>query len=118
MTQLPDFDRAFTFDVQTFARVVSLDARQLSARHNVCVVRVERGELEAGERCLSELLALLRQGSGSTGAGAGGGLDSRTVAEHLQLVRSRIRARRTDASPQTAPQSASKPLDAPTAAQP
>ena len=96
---------------------MSLDARQLSARLNVCVVRVERGELEAGERCLSELLAVLRQGPGAQAASDGsGGLDLRTVAEHLQLVRGRIHAARS--TPQTITQSISKPLDALTSGQP
>ena len=83
----------------------------------MCVVRVELGELEAGERCLSELLALLRQGPGAQAASGGsGGPDLRTVAEHLQLVHGRIHAVRS--SPQTITQSTSKPLDALTAGQP
>ena len=39
-------------------RILEIDPQHVQAHHNLCVVYVERGELQQGKACLEAVLAL------------------------------------------------------------
>lgn len=61
---------------ECYKQIVRLDQTNIQGRHNLCVVYVERGELERAEECLLKVTSLAP--------------NEEYVGKHLRIVRTRI----------------------------
>ncbi|XP_022237987.1 transmembrane and TPR repeat-containing protein CG4050-like isoform X1 [Limulus polyphemus] len=64
-----------------YIKILQMDPNNVQAKHNLCVVYVERGQLALGEHCLQEVASLAPK--------------EEYVQRHLQIVRARLQKTRT-----------------------
>jgi len=68
--------------LQCFSKVTSLEPSNIQGRHNLCVVYVEKGELDLAESCLAAIMAAAPTET------------EQYVQQHLAIVRQRLADKR------------------------
>ena len=61
-----------------YRRIIEIDPGHVQAHHNLCVVKVEQGDLEGAEACLVQVLEMAPE--------------VEYVGRHLEIVRNRIQS--------------------------
>jgi len=71
-------DRNLAAAEACFRKILEVEPEHVQARHNLCVVYVENGDLAKAENCLTEVLQLAPQET--------------YIQQHLNIVRRRLQA--------------------------
>ena len=74
MNQLKDVDAA----ERNYVTILENDPHNVQARHNLCVVHVERGHLQRAEQCLRDVSKMAP--------------DEEYIVRNLQLVQARLKS--------------------------